>query len=306
MCRGAYDLQKLRIQCGLRLCGNFRSKLKIDPNADNEEIEDGEELSDQAQSILAQLKASYRTLTEGVARNRTLPREEGFEGDALISTFTELTLVDQFVRLDMQETLQFRQMTSVLERIPIYTKYLRDERGIGPAMASVLISYFDPAKARHVSNFWAFAGLDVAPDGRARSRRAEHLVEREYVDRDGDTKKRWGITYDPFLRTKILGVLATNFLRSGSRWREVYDGYKFRLETDPGREKASVVEWKKRRKAGKDVANLWTPGRIHRAALRYMVKMFVAEFWVKWRELEGLPVTPTYHEAKLGHRHAAE
>jgi hypothetical protein len=74
MCRGAYDLQKLRMQAGLRLCANFRSKLTIDPNIDNEETEDGEELSEQAQSILDQLKASYRTLTEGVARNRTLPR----------------------------------------------------------------------------------------------------------------------------------------------------------------------------------------------------------------------------------------
>ena len=224
----------------------------------------------------------------------------------MISTFSELTLVDQFVRLDMQEALQFKQMVSVLEKIPIYTEYLKSERGIGPAMASVLISYFDSHKARHASSFWKFAGLDVAPDGRARSRRAEHLVEREYVGRDGETKTRLGITYDPFVKTKVLGVLATSFLRSGSRWRTVYDDYKHRLETDRGRKKVTVAEWKKLRKAGKEVAHLWTPGRIHRAALRYMVKQFIAELWIKWRELEGLPVTPSYHEAKLGHRHAAE
>jgi len=58
MCRGGYDLQKLRVQMGLRLCANFRSKLKIDPNADNEEETEDGELSEQAQSILAQLKAS--------------------------------------------------------------------------------------------------------------------------------------------------------------------------------------------------------------------------------------------------------
>lgn len=51
----------------------------------------------------------------------------------------------------------------------------------------------------------------------------------------------------------------------------------------------------------------WGRGAAHRkeAAVRYMVKQFVADFWRAWRLAEGLPVVPTYHEAIQGHVHGA-
>jgi hypothetical protein len=296
MVRGAYDLQALRIQSGLRLCANFRAKLE--PEASGELDEEGEKIVDQ-------LKLSYRRLTDGVARNRSLPSEKGFEGDELISTFAELVLVDQYVRLEQQEVKAFSQMVSVLDSIPVYSAYLKGVTGVGPAMAGVLISSLDPHKARHVSSFWRYAGLDVGPDGRGRSRRAEHLVERTYTDKNGKEATRQGVTYNPFLKTKLMGVLAGSFLRSGSSWREVYDNYKHRLETNDAVQKVTLAEWKKRNTAGDDISGLWPPGRIHTASARYMVKMFLADLWANWRTLEGLPVTETYQEAKLGHRHKA-
>lgn len=300
MVRGAYDLQALRMQAGLRLCANFRAKLTEE--AEDEEGED--ELSEEALKVIDKLKASYARLTDGVAKNRTLPTEKGFAGDELISSFTELTLVDQYVQLESQESRQFRQMTATLEKIPIYTAYLNQQRGIGPAMAGVLIATLDPAKARHVSSFWKYAGLDVGPDGRGRSRKGEHLVEREYIDKNGKPATRQGVTYNPWLKTKLF-TLAGSFMRSTSPWREAYDGYKHRLMTDPARDKCTVGEYKKRHAAGEDTSMLWTPGRIDMASKRYMIKMFLAEFWDRWRKLEGLPVSPTYHEAKLGHQHKA-
>jgi len=297
MVRGAYDLQKLRIQMGLRLCANFRARLGTPEEAD----ENGE-LSAEALNIIAKLKQSYGRLTDGVARNRTLPARSGFAGDELISDYSELILVDQYLRLERDEATNFRQLEDVLSAIPIYAEYLLQQRGIGPAMAGVLVAYFDPHKARHVSSFWRYAGLDVGPDGAGRSRREAHLVERIYTDRNGEEKTRMGITYEPFLKTKLMGVLAGSFLRSGSPWRKVYDGYKHRLESDPAREKVTVAQWKKRHRAGDDVSKLWTPGRIHTASSRYMVKQFLAEFWTIWRKLEGLPVTEPYAVDKLGKR----
>ncbi|HEX8837593.1 MAG TPA: hypothetical protein VF748_11705, partial [Candidatus Acidoferrum sp.] len=279
---------------------NFRARLGTP------EVSDEGELSNEALGIIAQLKQSYGRLTDGVARNRTLPQRAGFTGDELIADYAELVLVDQYVRLERNEAVNFRQLEEVLELIPIYTDYLEQQRGIGPAMAGVLVSYFDPAKARHVSSFWKYAGLDVGPDGQGRSRRAEHLVERAYTDKNGDEKTRQGITYEPFLKTKLMGVLAGSFLRSTSPWRKVYDDYKHRLETDAARTKVTVNEWKKRHRAGEDTKHLWTPGRIHTASSRYMIKMFLAEFWAKWRELEGLPVSEPYSVDKQGNRpHAA-
>jgi hypothetical protein len=302
--RGAYDLQALRIQCGLRLYANFRAKLKKDAL---EQPTDGEtpegELSDVAESIITKLRDSYRLLTEGVARNRSLPAAKGFEGDEVISSYTELCLVDNYFKLEQQEKTQFARLEASLEPIPIYAEWLVNQKGVGPTMAGIIVSLLDPHKAPYISSFWKYSGLDLGPDGRGRSRRAEHLVDRESTGRDGTVTQHKGITYNPLLKTKLMGVLATSFLRSGSPWRKPYDDYKHRLETDPNREKLTVEKWKKRRLAGEDVTHLWPPGRIHQAAQRFMIKAFLQELWLTWRKLEGLPLTPSYNEWKRGYGH---
>lgn len=306
MVRGAYDLQALRMQSGLRLCSNFRARLKDKIEGDADDDDDRADLSEEAIKVIDEIKTSYRRLTDGVARNRRLPEERGFQGDGLISSFTELVLVSQYVDLESQEQKQFRQMLPTLESIPVYNQFLLKERGIGPAMAAVLITYFDPHKARHVSAFWKYAGLDVAPDGAARSRRKEHLIERAYVNRNGEQAVRLSTTYNPWLRMKLLGGLAPSFLRSASPRRELYDNYRTRITTDPDRKKCTVAEWKRAFRAEEDVRGLWTPGRIHKAALRYMIKLFLLDFWKMWRELEGLPVTESYNEARRGYPHGGE
>lgn len=317
MVKGSYDLQALRIQAGLRLCANFRAKLKTEAT---EQLEDEileDDLSEEALDVIKRLKDSYRRLTDGVARNRTIPAEKGFSGDELIAEYTELVLVDQYVRLESQETHQFNQLIHTLEKIPIYTEYLAGVRGIGPALAAVLITYLDPHEARNASSFWRYCGLDVGPDGAGRSRRAEHLIEREYIDKNGNLATRMSTTYNPWLKMKLLGAMGPSFLRSKSPWRDQFDNYKHRVLSDPAKKKVTLPEWKKifnenkkmvaageRTEEGAAIAirQHWSPGRIKNAAIRYMVKQFLADFWVKWRTLEGLPVTEPYAVAVLGMR----
>lgn len=91
-------------------------------------------------------------------------------------------------------------------------------------------------------------------------------------------------------------------------------------ETDPGQaEKLSeqIREIKKTKNGkggkgtkcyncnGKGTNVPWGRGDKHRhqAAVRYMVKMFLQAFWLKWRELEGLPVTEPYAVAVLHREH---
>ena len=334
MVKGAYDLQQLRMQAGLRLCANIRAKLSEDADPEAEITEEGE-LSEKAEKLLDKLRKSYKTLTEGVAKNRTLPAKEGFVGDELISSYAELVLINQFISLEREEQKQFRLFEGLLEDEPIYTAYLKHQRGCGPAMAGVIISVLDPHKARHVSAFWKYVGVDVlviaceacqgtghnadgvvCPHcdgtgnvGEGRSRRANHLVEREYTDRDGNPATRMGITFNPWAKTKLVGVMAGNFLRNASPWRVHYDNYKHRLESDPRRLKVTADAWKKLNKkhSREEMRVYWTPGRIDRAAKRYMLKMFLADLWVTWRRLEGLPVTEPYAVGKLGMMpHAAE
>lgn len=321
MVKGSYDLQELRMQTGLRLCAQFRARLKVQQD---EEAEDGEEgLNKEALNIISVLKDSYKRLTDGVARNRTLPAEKGFIGNEVISSYTELVLVDQYILLERQETRQFGQFMSLLEKIPVYNRYLNEVPGVGPTLAAVLISYLnpDPRVAQYPSSWWMYAGLDVGPDGAGRSRRTAHLVERDYIDKNGELKTRLSTTYNPWLKMKLLGTMGPSFLRTGSPWRKQFDDYKHRIMSDPARIKVSLDQWKKlnnakdakveknpalREQLEEEMRKYWAPGRIKNAALRHMVKQFLLELNRKWREIDGHPPSLTYQEAKLGHFHRGD
>lgn len=363
--RGAYDIQKLRIQMGNRIVGNFKAKLGQEPG-EKEETVDAE-----GKAILTDLRSRFRKLTDGVA---TFPRAASFTGDEVISTYTELCLIAQYLDLEKHEDQHFRRLGTILNGYPIYAEFLKGVKGVGPAMAGVIISEIDIHKAKYPSSLWAYAGLDVvsswhlidvsvergtappdimerlpetrplAPDNRpdgcelvdlsegdvrmsedgrqlwvrfrnvtycvtgeyelrclgGRSRRKEHLVEREYTDRDGKPAKRLGITFNPFLKTKLVGVLGASFLRcKDSPYATIYYDYKTRMENHS--------KWGTQNDGATDDAGrkVTSKGRRHNMAIRYMIKMFLIDLYTHWRELEGLPVSPPYSEAKLGIVHGA-
>ena len=276
--RGAYDIQKNRIQTGNRLVANFKAKLGQAPSEKEDTIDaDG-------QQILANLRRSHKLLTEGVA---TFPRQATFKGDEVISSYTELCLVANYLELEEQEKTHFRRLGNILKDYPIYNNFLAGVVGVGPAMAGVVISEIDITKAEYPSSLHKYAGLDVAGDGQGRSRRKEHLEDSEYVDADGVVQTKKGITFNPFLKTKLVGVLGSSFVKQSPdkcKYRKVYDDYKHRIENmDAHKEKSK--------------------GHRHNMAVRYMIKIFLIDLYNEWRALEGLPVAPTYTEAKLGKVH---
>jgi Transposase IS116/IS110/IS902 family len=123
-----------------------------------------------------------------------------------------------------------------------------------------------------------------------RSRKAKHLVDREYTDKNGDLAVRKSITFNPWLKTKVLGVLVPSFLRSNNeQYRKIYDDYKFRLENHPRYGDAAKEQFKDA-----------TKGHRHAMAVRYVAKIFLINLYTEWRKMEGLPVSVPYHEAKLG------
>lgn len=278
MVRGAYDLQKLRIQMGNRIAGNFKAKLGQEPGSKETD------LAIDAKLILTNLRQRYKRITDGLTG---LPRVSQFIGDDVIDSYTELCLVAQYVELLSTEEKQFRRLKTVLQDFPIYTGFLDGVKGIGPAMGGVIISEIDISKAKYPSSLWKYAGLDVADDGRGRSKRKEHLVDVEYETKDGEQAIRKGITFNPFLKTKLVGVLGSSFLRQGSPgYRDIYDAYKHRLQNHSVHKDKSV-------------------GHRHNMAIRYMIKMFLIDLHGIWRELEGYPAAAPYNEAKLGLLHKA-
>ena len=276
--RGAYDIQKNRIQTGNRLVGNFKAKLGQAPSEKEDTIDK------EGQQVLLNLRRSHKLLTEGVA---SFPRQATFKGDEVISDYTELCLVDNYLELEVQEKAHFRRLRNILKGYPIYNEFLEGVTGVGPAMAGVMLSEIDITKAEYPSSLHKYAGLDVASDGQGRSRRKEHLEDSEYTDKDGEVKTKKGITFNPFLKTKLVGVLGSSFIKQSPDkcvYRKIYDDYKHRLEhMDAHKEKSKLHR--------------------HKMSVRYMVKMFLVDLYNAWRRLEGLPVAPTYSEAKLGKVH---
>jgi len=144
------------------------------------------------------------------------------------------------------------------------------------------------------------------------------------------------------LRVALCGVMADSFIKSGLEWQVVteehwatlperdrerrekkidgkmvkdapcgkvitspyvkqYDDYKHRLEH-------SEQITSERGKGGAVKSLAWkdvTPMHRHRAAIRKMVKAFLADLYANWRAIEGLEVRVPYQEQYLGHKHAA-
>jgi len=277
--RGAYDIQKLRIAIGNRIVANWKVRMGQEPGKPEDELDA------EGKRILADLRAEYAKITDAVGEFPKPKTFAGMEHDGIISDYTELSLVAEFIALEVSESNHFKRLGHILEDYPIWTEFMKNVKGIGPAMAACIISELDPHKAKYPSSFWRYCGLDVADDGRGRSKRAEHLVDVEYVNAEGEVQTRKGITYNPFIKTKLMGVLASSFLRAGeNKYERIYRAYKLRIENHPSHAEK-------------------TKGQRNRMALRYMIKMFLIDLHMKWRELEGLPVSVPYHEAKLGIKH---
>lgn len=287
--RGAYDVQELRIETGQRLVSNMKARLG--QTAGKKE----EDLSEKAKDLLAMIRREYRRLTDGL---KHFPKPGQFSGTSTISTYTELVLTEQWVKLEARERDHFSRLKTIVAEFPLWGEFLEEIRGIGPAMAGVMLSEIDITKAKYPSSLWRYAGFDVAADGAGRSRREEHLVDVAYTDKKGKPQTRKSITFNPFLKTKLF-LLGDLFVKHRSEpYRDIYDDYKHRLESHPryGIPNDGVMEGKRM---------VTCPGRRHSMAIRYTVKLFLIELYKAWRPLEGCPVEPPYHEAKLGLNHDA-
>lgn len=276
--RTLYDMQKLRIQNGNRICASFRHKLGLDSSQAEEENE-------KANDLLNDLRAEYKRITDGVKRIT-----KHFKSDSqLITTRGELALLESYEHQLEAERIHEKAILDELERTPIWTQYLKGIRGIGPLMAAVIISEVDIEKAVTVSKLYKYSGLDVVlveneageMVGEGRSRKRHHLMPKSYTNRNGDIVETVGISFNPFLKTKLVGVMGGCFIKSKNSYSDIYYNYKFRLENMP---------------IHKDK----TKAHRHNMAMRYMVKQFLFDLYKAWRELEELPVRDSYAEGKLG------
>ena len=171
-----------------------------------------------------------------------------------------------------QEEAVFKMLAKEVHQHPLWDAFLVNVKGCGESMAAVILSEFDINKAPTVSNLWSFAGLAPGKDRKVKGQKC---------------------CFNQFLRAKLCGVLGSSFLKCSSPYREYYDNMKTRLASKQwGMESKSPTDKSKPR-----------AGHQHKAANRYMVKMFLRDLYVAWRTLEGLTVREPYQVEYLGKEH---
>lgn len=198
----------------------------------------------------------------------------------------------QYIQFTNFEAEQIKSIGKILRGFPIYTRYLQYVRGCGVMMSACILSKVNINTADTISKLWSYVGLDVAPDGRGRGKYAEHLVERAYIDAKGEEQTRMSTTYNPWLKTKVVGVLGSCLMKQNPQYKAIYDGYKFRITNDPARQ--GVIK-----EADGKERQILTKAHAHRMAMRYMCKQFLLDYWIHDRVLSGLDCREPYQDEKL-------
>lgn len=103
-------------------------------------------------------------------------------------------------------------------------------------------------------------------------------------EKTGEPLLKRGITYNPKLKTKLMGVLTGCMLKAKDPvYSEIYYDQRRRYDN------SSFHKDKK-------------DAQKHMMAQRYMIKEFLRALWICWRQYEGLTVDEPYEVAKLGNK----
>lgn len=215
--------------------------------------------------------------------------------------------------LDQVEHVAEKELKRHLRGFPVYEDWLKKQPGVGTKISGVIIASVDIHKCNTVSQLWSYCGLAVV---------------------DGHSQRRvrgQKANYNPWLKAKLLKVMGDNLIRYSKldedgtyvrsttkkpihkteSWRRYYDQYKHRQQSKripvcmACEGKGKIDKKKCANCEGTGGPAPWgkSDGHRHNAARRYMVKIFMQELWLRWREIEGLEVNVPYAEAYLDMKH---
>jgi len=217
-----------------------------------------------------------------------------------------------------------KMLKKILKRFAIYNEWLLLIKGVGPVSAGYLLSEFDIEKATTVSKMWQYSGMNpgvrmgkkrvskksykesmgqiVEEKPNIKTGELDYIIQTDDLIRGDRRLEGYVSPYNKNLKTHLLGVMADGFIKQQNSYAlEYYYPYKLRKENS---EAIIMNEGKERKDDGKKW-NEVSKGHRDSAAKRYMVKMFLIDFYVAWRTIEGLPVREPYSEEYLGKKHSA-
>ena len=293
------DVQHVRIQIGNKIFALYMQLLGIKPGESKKKLE-----KEQA-TILKAFENEYERITDAlednknklsqVIKKRVYLDADGKEVELMyIKNKILFNLSEHWHQGKETEEKIKKDLESKLKEYKIYNEYLSCDpkcRGVGTVISAVIIAYFNIYKAKYPSDFIAFAGLDPVPEidektgeitgYHGRSNKERDLIMREYMTKDGKTDVRKSLTYNPIVKTQLLGVMTGTMFKAHSPYVVAYYNRMMRLNNDP---------------AKKDL----TPSHKSAICKRYMVNQFLKDLFVAWKQIEGLPYCMSYEEEFFG------
>lgn len=345
---GIYDIQKLRIATGNRIVQSFNIQMGQAPSTKQDDMDS------EATKLITTLRNEYKRITDAyvskeyyikdgsskIVSKKVSPKDGAdsqeivtitlkknakvkdviesinshFENSVIKDEY-DYNLMKHYMELLATEEGMVKDLEKEVVKHPMWNAFFKDVKGCGALMSAVCLAYLDVEKARHVSSFWRYAGLDtvdvVDEDGNIRNEgrtaKKAHNVEQTYIDKDGKEQTKMGLGYNPNLKTKLIGVLAPCILKSGLRVAKDDDNKPILDEN--GKKQYTVsspyvecyLGYRNRLNNRADTKD-YTELHKYNMSVRYMIKQFLRDMWVTWRALEGYEVTEPYEVAKLGNK----
>ena len=174
-----------------------------------------------------------------------------------------------------------KQIAGVVKQHPLWDEWFSGVKGIGPVMAAGVIAWRDDiSKADTISAFWKYHGLAPSQSKRKRGEKLD---------------------YNPKAKTHAWKI-GMQLLKAKGKYSDIYYISKAKYEA-----RSDIKEMHETGDARGGMKSYKL--HIHYMALRKMIKQFLADTWVMWRTVEGLPVTKPYifsviaKEKGIAHEH---
>ena len=202
-----------------------------------------------------------------------------------------------------------KSMAKELKAIPVYTEYLSKIKGIGPVYSACLIAWIDGARL-YCSECNARINLakgvcescekkikkfeDVRMEGQsiARFETVSKLLRYAGLSAiDGKVQRRRigaSIDFNMKLKTLMFKIGTGLMMSKNPEYRKLYDQFHEEY-AKRGDYSAANPSGNKNKK------------HLQFRSMKKMERIFLSNLWVKWRQLEGLPVSEPYAFAVLHH-----
>jgi len=223
--------------------------------------------------VLIDGREQIRKLMNSLNNRLLAAKRQTDQMDAITETWIKLQVKEVTKQLGKQD----RRIEKYLKglELPIIKAAL-SIKGLGSMTVAYMLVYIDISKAQYASSLWKYVGFD------------KPSYDRYTKGESGGGNKT--------LRT-VLYTMADSMIKTRAIYRDVYDAEKNKLEN-------SMKVTKSRNTQGKLIECTWSetkPCHRHGAAIRKMIKHFLADYWFVARTIAGLPTPDLYAEAKMGH-----